>query len=96
MLNLEIEYYGSPYWNTSGGPDPLPGTLPEVMEGDGHRDDWKFSVTAQKKFFERLTISGKVASDHLRTTDPNGWPDSSPRLFAISEWYWAVKAAVSF
>lgn len=79
LLSLEVEWYGSPYRNdltNIGNPGgivadwtiqqrPTPSPAP-VAHADSTRDDWKWSLRAQKTVAQRVLLSAQVANDHFR------------------------------
>ncbi len=78
ILCLQAEYLRNPYandWSTQlTGNTPLPiGYAADHWDTDsvGHKDDWRWSVFAKKKFPFGLTVVLQVASDHLRLIDLN-------------------------
>jgi hypothetical protein len=96
ILTIEVEYYGTPYRH-DGSTSPAPEQLPPEMD-DGHQDDWKWAVSANKTIFERVNIGFKVASDHLRHRDPSWWWQGTgvERLMKPDEWYWSANIGVGF
>jgi hypothetical protein len=53
-------------------------------------------VSFSRRFLERITVSGRVASDHTRILDTNGWPTGEELIRATNEWYWAAGVSVGF
>jgi hypothetical protein len=96
ILAIEVEYYGTPYRH-DGSTSPAPEQLPPEMK-DGHQDDWKWAVIANKKISERVDVAFKIASDHLRHRDPSWWWQGTgvERLMKPDEWYWSLSIGVGF
>jgi hypothetical protein len=102
-VSIEVEHYGARfkddlarYQSTTGAfMSPLPVTNRSDL--DLKKDDWKWSVHAQKSFGQ-VRISGQVANDHSR---PGGTITSSGsewETFFVtpSDMYWVLKAGYSF
>ncbi len=97
-LAIEVEWYGSPYKNNPyNDRNPLPKPLdPSFGDREAHDDDWRWAVVGGKTFLDRITVSGKVASDHLRTRDENGWPEAREWLLGSIQWAWSLNVGVGF
>lgn len=79
LLSVEVEWYGTPYKNdlaNIGNPGsivaewtiqdrPLPSPAP-IAHADSSRDDWKWSVTAEKTLRRHIQLTAQVANDHFR------------------------------
>lgn len=61
-----------------------------------HLDDIRWSIMANKKFFDRINVGVKAASESIRLRDPGGSFININRLFTYYEWFWAVNIGVSF
>lgn len=101
VLSLEMEYYASKLPNsireTQNKAQPQP-TLPPIggyIPEDWDKDDWKWSLFAQRSFGPGFALSGQVARDHARGFQfPTGKTDWS-LLSEKKHWYWMVKFAVN-
>ena len=89
---IEVEYHASPYQGELSK-EPAPNSRDK---GEEHTDDWRWSVSAAKKFLNKITVSGKIASDHLLMADENGWFFSREKLLRSDEWYWRIGLSVGF
>jgi hypothetical protein len=106
VIALEVEYCSTPFNNnhdspTGGGPVWVKNIYIQekgrrIGDEPWHEDDWRWAVIAQKTLFNRLAISGKIASDHVRQRDPSGWYQNIERLYSYSEWYWNLNFNLSF
>lgn len=79
LLSVEVEWYGTPYKNdlaNIGNPGsivaewttldrPIPSPAP-IAYADSSRDDWKWSVTAEKTLRRHIQLTAQVANDHFR------------------------------
>jgi hypothetical protein len=54
-------------------------------------DDWKWSVYANRKLTEGITLHAQAASDHLRHFNSEAKPDSKPFTLTPSDWYYVVR-----
>ncbi len=106
VLALEVEYYGSqweptypyssaPAYNASPAPyiDGAAGSA--YYPTDWDKDNWKWSVYAERNLIHGVSLSGQVASDHARTWD---WVTFGKTPFEVytspSQWYWGLKLTV--
>jgi len=110
-LGVEVEYYGSP-WRNDPNYEGLPipnhrfyyvnetNILNDPDSDDpgskGTTDNWKWAVMAQKTIRDRFTITGRVASDHLRAVSSSGGVDPEERLHGPNEWYWHLNFTAGF
>ncbi|MBD3392250.1 MAG: hypothetical protein GF418_09300 [Chitinivibrionales bacterium] len=105
VLSVELEYYGSPWRNDPSHARPKPyenyayETITYASEGTGWRgtrNDYKWHVYAQRTLLTHITVSARVASDHLRGLTSDGSIYPYERLHGYDEWYWSIGARVSF
>jgi hypothetical protein len=112
VLSIEVEHYGSPYWNSqeniwkSASPVPFTGNnagmrynawADSLAKTD---DDFKWSVYASKKLNTWLRISGQVACDHT----PRNWYTAAPPSFVkytemvprSEDWYFMLRTMIYF
>jgi hypothetical protein len=104
LLNVEMEYYRSPYWNNpvhSGYAIPWENwdysTIADPKADLGwrsHKDDFKWSIYAQRSFFKSMSLYVQAASDHLRPSDGSDEYEPHEVLSAPNEWYW--KGGIAF
>jgi hypothetical protein len=86
VLSIEVEHYGSPYWNSqefiwkSGSPVPYTGNNAGMWYNSWDDslartdDDVKWSIYASKKLSTWLRLSGQIACDHT----PRNWYTAAP------------------
>jgi len=107
VLSVEAEYYGSrweptyltpsaPHFNSS--PVPFIETINGVTSyyaSDWDKDNWKWSVYAEKSLTSGMTLSVQAASDHSRTWDWVLFGKTPWEIYTTpSQWYWAMKLGV--
>lgn len=107
ILSLEVEWYGSPYWNSQEhiwkdrSPVPYTGSSPDPDNWRCKTDDqWKWSIYASRKIGTYLRISGQAASDHT----PRYWYTPGPPTFVkytemvprTRDWYYMMRMSVYF
>jgi hypothetical protein len=98
VLSLEVEYYGSEYPDNFQGiisgqvqGTPWP-TIPSSYDAsDWESDNWKWSVYAQRKVVDGVTLSAQVARDHARA-----WAYPTGKTYwgimnDDNDWYWMLK-----
>ncbi len=106
-LSAEVEYHKSRFQNSVGllydrelplplaseAEDPLAYTDSAVAAHAGSfaKDDWHWSVNAQRKLTEGVTLSAQVASDHLRHFGSEVKPTSSPATIRPQDWYYVLR-----
>jgi hypothetical protein len=111
LLAVQGEHFSSPFQNNSyslGGsnfatPWFPAGTTKEFSSKEYNdlstKDDWAWSVLAQRTFLKSFTVSGQIARDHLRTVGTDWFYGSrlepTEDLHKISDWYWAFQLAWS-
>lgn len=98
ILSLEVEYYGSKhssdtYFARFGSWIPADNYLTRPV--DFSRDDWKWSVSAEKTLSGRITASLLFANDHLRFGGTHDHPNGVEATNTPSDWYWTCKLAFS-
>jgi len=94
VLAAEVEWYGSPHKND---PENKGYPFPQYPYEIGDRDDIKWSLCAQKTLLKGFSVSGRVASDHLRIPDGGGWYESPYERFqSPDEWYWMLEFLFKF
>lgn len=102
-LSLEVEHYGARIRddlarlqsNTGAFMSPLP--VANRDQRDLSRDDWKWSLHAQRTFGS-IRLSGQIANDHARPGGTLTSPGSEWESYfaAPGDWYWMLKAGYSF
>ena len=102
VLSLEAEYYPSrllPAYATtnSGGYQQVP--VPYFETGyyptDWDKDNWKWTVYAERTLVRGVTLSAQAASDHARSWDWASFGKTNWEMYTTpSDWYWAMKLAV--
>jgi hypothetical protein len=102
-LSLEVEWYGAKfkddlarYQATTGAyHSPLP--VPNSKKLNLARDDWKWSLHAQKTIGQ-IRISAQAANDHSRSGGTITSPGSEWEAFYITpkDWYWMAKVGFFF
>jgi hypothetical protein len=102
-LSIEVEHYGARfrddlarYQSTTGAyMSPLP--VANASGRDLSRDDWKWSVHAQRTF-GAIRLSGQLANDHSRPGGTLTSPGSEWESYfaAPGDLYWMLKAGYSF
>lgn len=102
-LSIEVEHYGARirddlarYQSTTGAyMSPLP--VANTSKRDLARDDWKWSLHAQRTF-GAIRLSGQVANDHSRPGGTLTAPGSEWESYfaAPGDLYWMLKAGYSF
>ncbi|MBD3393151.1 MAG: hypothetical protein GF418_13595 [Chitinivibrionales bacterium] len=98
VLNVELEYYRSPYWNNpvyQGYAIPYEdwdySTIPDPKADLGWRSTaqrLRWSVYGQRSFFRGMALYAQAASDHLRPSDGTGEYERYEVFSAPDEWYW--------
>jgi hypothetical protein len=97
VVAVEIEWYGSPHTNNPYNDGvPVPQPRYNGVNYPGSRDDLKWVVTARKTLLQKLTVSARAASDHLRTDRGVGWTGGEERLEAPDQWYWQIALSFRF
>ena len=108
VLSVEVEWYGSKYWNTPENVwlhrSPLPYSGSPIANYEELKpredDDWKWSIYASRKLFNRLKISAQVASDHILRTSYMPPPPSFSKYTEIvprtKDWYWMTRIMYYF
>ncbi len=103
VLSIEVEYYGSRWLPTYISPAvPAYNAIPvpffnasPYYPSDWDKDNWKWSVYAERSLTSGITLSGQVASDHARTWDWVTFGKTPWEMYTSpSQWYWALKLGV--
>jgi len=103
VLSLEMEYYGSRWLPTypspqtlSASPTPIMSVVTSYYPTDWDKDNWKWSVYAERALIHGLTLSGQFASDHSRSWDWNNFGKTPWENYTRpSQWYWSMKLGIS-
>jgi len=114
LLALEVEWYGSPYKNDLakiGNPNSIvadwttqirdvPSPAP-VTHADSTRDDWKWSLTAEKTVRKHVQLTAQVANDHFRprpiaTGLINAAGGTSAAFTSPRDWYFTLRVGYFF
>ncbi|HKP96585.1 MAG TPA: hypothetical protein VJ385_12575 [Fibrobacteria bacterium] len=109
LLSVQVEHLASPFQNNTYSLGARNHATPWFPDGtdlnfsgneynDGaKKDDWAWSVLAQRSFYKSVTLSAQVARDHLRTVGTDWYYGSrlepTEDLHKISDWYWALQLA---
>jgi hypothetical protein len=59
--------------------------------GDYNKDDWKWSVYANRKVVDGITVYAQVASDHLRHFDDEVKTQDRPGTVRTKDWYYVLR-----
>ncbi|MBW8887134.1 MAG: hypothetical protein JF616_05170 [Fibrobacteres bacterium] len=54
-------------------------------------DDWHWSVFAERKIMDGITLSGLAASDHFRHENEDDEPHSDPATMSWKDWYYVMR-----
>jgi hypothetical protein len=112
VFSIEVEHYGSPYWNSqeniwkSTSPVPYNGTNNGMWYNEWADslaktdDDFKWSIYASKKLSTWLRISGQIACDHT----PRNWYTAAPPSYVkytemvprSQDWYFMLRTMFYF
>ena len=102
ILNGEIEYLDSPYWNSVYQPVyymvPLQDTRCDTTMTFQH-EKLKWSLYAKKNIGKRMSISAQVANDHLIPKSSNAREaiqDYYDVTLRHGDWWWNVRARFDF
>jgi hypothetical protein len=103
-LSLEVEWYGARHRDDLGRYQPSNATPPSPIPQrntaglDLGRDDWKWSLHAERTLTKGVRLSAQVANDHTRpggmVFDPSAEWQSI--FVAPKDWYWMAKLAFFF
>jgi hypothetical protein len=108
VISCEGEWFGSRLPNDMGGvvlyniPTPLPGDKVAAYKADpGHlrykEDDKKWSIYAKKTFVGHFTVTGQLASDHLRWFAQDWAVQEWEEAFRkYNQYYYILKAGYVF
>lgn len=103
VLSVEAEYYGSrwlptydfPPQNYNMVPAPFVQAVTDYYPADWDKDNWKWSIYAERTLIRGVTLSAQAASDHARSWD---WLYSGKTPWEMyttpSQWYWAMKLGI--
>jgi hypothetical protein len=107
LVSLQAEWFDSPWLNNtwpigSDGnnvpfvPDPSDRIVSSGSYYDlADKDNLKYSVLVRKRIGAGATLSGQLASDHLRVPDANSYygPQLNPNEVTVrkSDWYWVLQ-----
>jgi hypothetical protein len=95
ILAVEAEWYGTPHGsNPENSAIAIP--LPQERFRYGDRDDWKWAVTATKEVVDGFRLTARVARDHLRMEDGNGWYQPRELVKLPGDWYWSLESHIRF
>ena len=102
ILNGEIEYLDSPYWNSVYQPVyymvPLQDTRCDTTMTFQH-EKLKWSLYAKKTIGKRMSISAQVANDHLIPKSSNAREaiqDYYDVTLRHGDWWWNIRARFDF
>lgn len=99
VFNLELEYFGSKYYNDYRQIYAIDGLPVSPAFNEGIKESkWKWSVYLKKSFFkERCAITTQFARDHMRLFSII-YDDANHRemLVQAGDWWWATKLSFSF
>lgn len=97
LLNTEIEYLNSPYYNSIVGPffkmSPIPTS--DVYE----HERLKWSVYLKKTIGQRMIISAQVANDHIMPkslSDDQSFCDYTDVTLRHGDWWWNLRVRFDF
>jgi|GEM_PF-6987560 len=104
VITVEVEYCPSPFYENHAIPSGLPIYVDAWDQIAGrrtsndlwHYDDWRWAAMVSKKIADRLSFNLKLASDHTRIREPNGWYSAEEKLYTFWEWYWELGIGVGF
>lgn len=97
VFSVEMEYYRSQFLPTYPFPISLSGTpFPQTPIAydpkDWSKDDWKWSVYAERSLFGGIMLTTQVASDHSRSWNWDAFGKVPWEMYVKpSEWYWSAK-----
>ncbi|HEX2612861.1 MAG TPA: hypothetical protein VHO02_04645 [Fibrobacteria bacterium] len=111
VLTVEAEYYGNRWLPTyrvqtgsggggASGSNAVPTPLMDANAGnyyptDWDKDNWKWSIYAEKTLVRGVSFSVQAASDHSRTWDWVTYGKTPWEMYTTpSEWYWSSKLSV--
>lgn len=100
-LNVEVERCTFPYRQNTGEPNVSGSAVPQVRESffpvykPISGDDLKWSVFAERKIGENLSVYAQVANDHLRNHFIFGAPAEEGFLTESNHWYWVMKLSIA-
>lgn len=100
-LNVEVERCTYPYRQNTGEPNISGSAIPQVRESffplyqPIRGDDLKWSVFAERKLGENLSLYAQVANDHLRNAFIFGAPAEEGFLTEKNHWYWVMKLGLA-
>jgi hypothetical protein len=104
VLSVEAEWYGckypDSYFNVTLSDYAVP-DRPKSGSGltwdDYTRDNWKWSIFAEKTFFNKFSLIFQIARDHLRLhTLIMKFEDYQEALITNDQWYWMGKVKFNF
>jgi hypothetical protein len=100
VLSLEVEYYRSqmiPSFRPSQpNATPTPVVTDSYYPADWDKDDWKWSLSAERTLVRGVSLSAQLASDHSRSWDWNYYGRTPWEIYTTpSQFYWGLKLAVS-
>ena len=103
VLSIETEYFKNPYYDrkypsadASGSNfSPLPSLSSDEYTGgripNFTKDDWKWSIFANKKLNNWIDVKGRVASDHLRLRSWDGDLGGLPLTQGLGDFYFLLQ-----
>ncbi len=98
VLSMEVEYYRSQWLPTypssvelNASPAPYMATS-SYYPTQWDKDNFKWSIYAERSILNGITLSGQIASDHSRSWDWNSYGKTSWEIYTTpSQYYWGVK-----
>ncbi len=90
LLCVQLERYATPY-NSFAPFDELSLPVWRDVQTPVTRDDWKWSVRAQKKISALFSLHLQVANDHLRTLRYDKKKSDIALTRSPSDWYYLLK-----
>ena len=103
ILNTEVEYLDSPYWNSTyevfNDMVPLQDNVCDTTSPIGKHSKFKWSLYAKKSIGKRMSLMGQVANDHLIPVSTNareGIQDYHDVTLRVGDWWWNLRARFDF
>ena len=97
LLNTEVEYLNSPYYNSIVGPFYLMSPIP--TSGPFDHTHLKWSVYTKKTIGTRMSIVAQVANDHIMPKSLNddvAWNDYTDVTLRHGDWWWNLRVRFDF
>jgi hypothetical protein len=98
VLSVEMEYYRNRWLPTYPSSVELNASPAPYMAVASYyptrwdKDNFKWSVYAERGILNGITLSAQVASDHARSWDWNSYGKTSWEIYTTpSQWYWGLK-----